>query len=87
QTHSHYESTDDDNSDEEVQGINTKDKERVKEATHEEDDANELYRDVNVNLEGRDTVMTNAPLPNVQATQETEDTCVILTAPINPKGQ
>ncbi|GKC33591.1 hypothetical protein Tco_1045975 [Tanacetum coccineum] len=36
----------------------------VEEATHEEDKANELYRDVNVNLVGRDTVMTDAPLPN-----------------------
>ncbi|GJT33159.1 hypothetical protein Tco_0923578 [Tanacetum coccineum] len=34
------------------------------EATHEEDEANEIYRDVNVNLEGRDTAMTDAPLPN-----------------------
>ncbi|GJS37606.1 hypothetical protein Tco_0535988 [Tanacetum coccineum] len=31
--------------------------------------------------------MTDALLPNVQATQETEDTHVILTAPINPEGQ
>ncbi|GJT47261.1 hypothetical protein Tco_0955976 [Tanacetum coccineum] len=31
--------------------------------------------------------MTDAPLPNVQATQETEDTHVILTAPINLEGQ
>ncbi|GKF79811.1 hypothetical protein Tco_0235379, partial [Tanacetum coccineum] len=53
-----------------------------KEVTHEEDEANELYRDVNINLEGRDTMMTDAPLPNVQATQETEDTHVILTASI-----
>ncbi|GJZ17427.1 hypothetical protein Tco_0553550, partial [Tanacetum coccineum] len=58
-----------------------------KEATQEEDEANELYRDVNVNLEGRDTAMTYAPLPNVQATNEIEDTHVILTAPINPEGQ
>ncbi|GKC30125.1 hypothetical protein Tco_1037419, partial [Tanacetum coccineum] len=87
QTPSHDESTDDDNSDEEVQGTNTEEEEMVEEATHEEDEANELYRDVNINLEGRDTVMTDAPLPNVQATQETEDTHVILTAPINPEGQ
>ncbi|GKG15258.1 hypothetical protein Tco_0354858, partial [Tanacetum coccineum] len=59
----------------------------VEEATHEEDEANELYRDVNVNLEGRDIVMTDAPLPNVQATQETKDTHVILIAPINLEGQ
>ncbi|GJS80692.1 hypothetical protein Tco_0730573 [Tanacetum coccineum] len=87
QTPSHVESTDDDNSDEEVQGANTEEEEMVEEATHEEDEANELYRDVNVNLEGRDTVMTDAPLPNVQATQETEDTHVILTALIIPEGQ
>ncbi|GJT18437.1 hypothetical protein Tco_0877143, partial [Tanacetum coccineum] len=74
-------------SDEEVQGANTEEEEMDEEATHEEDEANELYRDVNVNLEGRDTVMTDAPLPNVQATQETEDTHVILTALINPEGQ
>ncbi|GJX06727.1 hypothetical protein Tco_0194659 [Tanacetum coccineum] len=74
-------------SDKEVQGANTEEEEMDKEATHEEDEANELYRDVNFNLEGRDTMMTDAPLPNVQATQETKDTHVIPTAPINPKGQ
>ncbi|GKA44350.1 hypothetical protein Tco_0737074, partial [Tanacetum coccineum] len=68
QTPSHVESKDDDNSDEEVQGANTEDEEIVEEATHEEDEVNELYRDVNVNLEGRDTVMTDASLHNVQAT-------------------
>ncbi|GJY36830.1 hypothetical protein Tco_0422208 [Tanacetum coccineum] len=36
----------------------------VENVTREEDEANELYRDVKVNLEGRDTVMTDAPLPN-----------------------
>ncbi|GKB43914.1 hypothetical protein Tco_0888856 [Tanacetum coccineum] len=36
---------------------------------------------------GRDTAMTDAPLPNVQATWETEDTHVILIALINPEGQ
>ncbi|GKF82397.1 hypothetical protein Tco_0244053, partial [Tanacetum coccineum] len=87
QTPSHVESTYDDNSDEEVQGVNTKEEEMVEEATHEKDEANELYRDVNVNLEGRDTVMMDAPLPNVQATQETEETHVILTALISPEGQ
>ncbi|GJY49905.1 hypothetical protein Tco_0439861, partial [Tanacetum coccineum] len=57
------------------------------EETHEEVEANVLYQDVNINMEGRYTVMTDAPLPNVQATQEIEDTHVILTAPINPEGQ
>ncbi|GJY53881.1 hypothetical protein Tco_0445545 [Tanacetum coccineum] len=55
------------------------------EATHEENEVNELYRDVNINLEGRDTVMTDASLPNVHETQETEDTHVILTALIVPE--
>ncbi|GKF31911.1 hypothetical protein Tco_0101709, partial [Tanacetum coccineum] len=57
------------------------------EETYVEDEANVLYGDVNINLEGRGTVMTDAPLLNVQATQETKDTHVILTAPINPEGQ
>ncbi|GJY90315.1 hypothetical protein Tco_0505511 [Tanacetum coccineum] len=69
-------------SDEEVQGANIEE-----EATHEEDEANELYRDANINLEGRDTVMTDAPLPNVQRTQVTEDTHVIITTLINSEGQ
>ncbi|GJT18672.1 hypothetical protein Tco_0877378 [Tanacetum coccineum] len=56
------------------------------EATNVEDEGNELYRDVNINLKGRDVEMTDASLPNVQATQETEDTHVILTALINPEG-
>ncbi|GJR96774.1 retrovirus-related pol polyprotein from transposon TNT 1-94 [Tanacetum coccineum] len=40
QTPSHVESTDDDNSDEEVQGANTEEEEMVEEAKHEEDEAN-----------------------------------------------
>ncbi|GKF23342.1 hypothetical protein Tco_0075664, partial [Tanacetum coccineum] len=74
-------------SDEEVQGANIEEEEMDEEATHEEDEANELYRDVNINLEGKDTEMTDAPLPNVQGTQVTEDTHVIITAPVNPEGQ
>ncbi|GJZ61369.1 hypothetical protein Tco_0617506, partial [Tanacetum coccineum] len=83
------ESDDESNEDsgEEVQGANIKEEEMDEEATHEEDEANELYRDVNINLEGRDSVMTDAQLPNVQGTQVMEDTHVIITAPINPEGQ
>ncbi|GKD68640.1 hypothetical protein Tco_1322730 [Tanacetum coccineum] len=89
QTPSHVESTDETNeeSDEEVQGTNTTNEEMDEEAIHEEVEANELYRDMNVNMEGRDTMMTDAPMPNVQATQEIEDTHVIITASINPEGQ
>ncbi|GJY47431.1 hypothetical protein Tco_0436494 [Tanacetum coccineum] len=81
QTPSHVESTDD----EEVQGVNIKGEEMDEEASNEECEGNELYRDLNVNLEGRDVEMIDAQLPYVQATQETEDTHVIITAPINPE--
>ncbi|GJR04123.1 hypothetical protein Tco_0527107 [Tanacetum coccineum] len=57
------------------------------EANNEEDEGNELYRDLNVNLEGRDVEITDDQPTNVQTTQETEDTHVILTALINPEGQ
>ncbi|GJU98333.1 hypothetical protein Tco_1327604 [Tanacetum coccineum] len=36
------------------------------EETNEEDEVNELYKDVNVNLEGRDTEMIDVPQTNVQ---------------------
>ncbi|GJV85431.1 hypothetical protein Tco_1525329 [Tanacetum coccineum] len=76
-----------DDDDEQTESDNDSDDFEIdEEATHEEDEANELYRDVNVNLEGRDTEMTNAPLPNVQGTQVTEDTHVIITAPFNYEG-
>ncbi|GJW73568.1 hypothetical protein Tco_0132938 [Tanacetum coccineum] len=87
QTPSHVESTDDEDDDEEVQGVNIEDEKTNEAANNEEDEGNELYRDLNVNLEGSETVMIVAPLPHVQATQETEDTHVILTAPINLEGQ
>ncbi|GJY81019.1 hypothetical protein Tco_0493770 [Tanacetum coccineum] len=56
------------------------------EQTNEEEEANELYRDVNVNLEGRDTEMTDSPQTNIQSTRVTEDTHVIITA-ATPEGQ
>nr|GEU43973.1 hypothetical protein [Tanacetum cinerariifolium] len=46
-----------------------------------EDDDEELYRDVNINLEGRDVQMTD-----VHTTQVLEDTHVTLS-PVNPDGQ
>nr|GEY39547.1 hypothetical protein [Tanacetum cinerariifolium] len=45
------------------------------------DDEDELYRDVNINLEGRDVQMTN-----VHTTQEFKDTHLTLT-PVNLDGQ
>ncbi|GJT78270.1 retrovirus-related pol polyprotein from transposon TNT 1-94 [Tanacetum coccineum] len=56
-------------SDEEIQGTNVEEEELDEEETNDEDEANELYRDVNVNLEGRDIEMTDAQQTNVQTTQ------------------
>nr|GFD60166.1 hypothetical protein [Tanacetum cinerariifolium] len=52
-----------------------------KEGQDAKDDDEELYKDVNINLEGRDIQMTD-----VHTTQEFEDTHVTLT-PVNPDGQ
>ncbi|GKA56524.1 hypothetical protein Tco_0755596 [Tanacetum coccineum] len=51
--------------DKEEEDSDLRGEEMDKEEINEEDEVNELYRDVNVNLEGRDTEMTNA---NAQAT-------------------
>nr|GEV10921.1 hypothetical protein [Tanacetum cinerariifolium] len=61
QTPSHVETTDDDDedSDEEIQGVNVEGDDE--EETNEEDEGNELYMDVNINLVRRDTEMTDAP--------------------------
>nr|GEY39977.1 hypothetical protein [Tanacetum cinerariifolium] len=60
---------DDDDVDDQKEGLDT------------EDDEEELYRDVNINLKGRDVQMTD-----VHTTQVLEDTHVTLT-PVNPDGQ
>ncbi|GJS33812.1 hypothetical protein Tco_0532194 [Tanacetum coccineum] len=67
-------------SDEEIQDAN------VEEEELDEDEVNELYRDVNVNLEGQEIEMTDAQQTNVQTTQVIEDTHVIITS-VNPEGQ
>ncbi|GKB73814.1 hypothetical protein Tco_0935226 [Tanacetum coccineum] len=77
------EQTDSDN--DEIQGANVEGEELDEEETNEKDEANELYRDVNVNLEGRDTEMTDAPRTIIQTTQVIEDTHVIIT-PVNPEN-
>ncbi|GJU59193.1 hypothetical protein Tco_1236959 [Tanacetum coccineum] len=76
QTPYHYESTDDDV----TQGGNVKGEELNEEETNKDKEVNELYRDVNVNMERRDTEMTDALQTNVQGTQVIEDTHVIITA-------
>ncbi|GJV46954.1 hypothetical protein Tco_1437166 [Tanacetum coccineum] len=76
-TPSHYESTDDEAYDEITQGDNVEEEKLDEEKINEEEE-------VNVNLEGRDTKMKDAPQTNVQATQVIEDTHVIITA-ANPE--
>ncbi|GKE72370.1 hypothetical protein Tco_1534411, partial [Tanacetum coccineum] len=56
------------------------------EENNEESERNELYRDLNVNLEGRDVEMMNAQPTNVQTTQVTKDKHVIIT-PVILEGQ
>ncbi|GJQ93153.1 hypothetical protein Tco_0004292 [Tanacetum coccineum] len=68
--------SDDETSDEESQGGNDEKDKMDEEETNEDEEVNELYRDVNINLEGRDTEMADV---NVQATQVIEDTHVIIT--------
>ncbi|GKE95933.1 hypothetical protein Tco_1580788 [Tanacetum coccineum] len=77
---------DDEAYDEKNHGANVEGEELDEEETNEEDKVNELYMDVNVNLEGRDTEMTDAPRTIVQTTQVIKDTYVIITL-VNPEGQ
>ncbi|GJT66177.1 copia protein [Tanacetum coccineum] len=86
QTPSHYESTDDETYDEVTQGDNVEEEKLDEEQTNKEEEVNEMYNDVNINLEGRDTEMMDALLDNVQTTQVIEDTHVIITA-VTPEVQ
>ncbi|GKC18068.1 hypothetical protein Tco_1014850 [Tanacetum coccineum] len=85
-TTSHYETTDDESYDEVTQGGNEEEEKLDEEKINEEEAVNEMYKDVNVNLERRDTEMVDAPQTNVQATQVIEDTHVIITI-VNPEVQ
>ncbi|GJX81933.1 hypothetical protein Tco_0331414 [Tanacetum coccineum] len=75
QTPSHVESTDDEDDNEEVQSVNIEGEEKDEEANSEKSEGNELYRDLNVNLEGRDVKMTDAQPTNVQTTQVQKTLC------------
>ncbi|GJR09651.1 hypothetical protein Tco_0792303 [Tanacetum coccineum] len=85
-TPSHVSSSDDEESDNDVEGVDAEGEKSDEDATYVEDQGNEADKDTNANLEGRDDVMTDVILPQVQATQEIEDTHVTLT-PVNPDGQ
>nr|GEY26395.1 hypothetical protein [Tanacetum cinerariifolium] len=80
QTPSQVENTDDEDNDEDSHGMNVEGDEMDDEGANEEDEANELYKDVNINLAGRDVQMSD-----VQTTKVFEDTHVTLT-PINPEA-
>nr|GEU45506.1 hypothetical protein [Tanacetum cinerariifolium] len=71
------ENSDDKGNDDAILGMNVGGKERQE----AEDDDKELYRDVNINLEGQDVQMID-----VHTTQEFEDTHVTLTS-VNPDGE
>nr|GEU63927.1 retrovirus-related Pol polyprotein from transposon TNT 1-94 [Tanacetum cinerariifolium] len=81
QTPSQVKNTDDEDNDEYIHGMNVEGDEMDDEGANEEDEANELCRDVNINLEGQDVQMAD-----VQTTQVIKDTHVTLTL-VNPEGQ
>ncbi|GJW73690.1 hypothetical protein Tco_0133060 [Tanacetum coccineum] len=85
-TPSHVSSSDDEDSDNEVEGMDVEGEKSDEDATYVEDQGNEADRDTNANLEGRDDVQADVVLPQVQVTQEIEDTHVTLTL-VNPDGQ
>nr|GEX46797.1 hypothetical protein [Tanacetum cinerariifolium] len=72
-----HENSDNEGNDDANLGLNV----GSKEGQDVEDDEDELYRDVNINLEGKDVQMTD-----VHTTQEFKDTHVTLTL-VNPDGQ
>nr|GEY00169.1 hypothetical protein [Tanacetum cinerariifolium] len=77
QTPSQVENSDDESNDDESHGMDV----GGEEEPDAEDDDEELYRDVNINLKGRDVQMRD-----VHTTQVLEDTHVTLTL-VNPDGQ
>ncbi|GJU76487.1 hypothetical protein Tco_1273557 [Tanacetum coccineum] len=85
-TPSHVSSSDDEESDNEVEGVDVEGENSDEDATYVEDQDNEVDRDTNANLEGRDDVMEDVVVPQVQVTQEIKGTHVTLT-PVNPDGQ
>nr|GEY93854.1 hypothetical protein [Tanacetum cinerariifolium] len=74
QTPSQVENTDDEDNDDDSHGMNVEGDELDDEGANEKDDGNELYRDVNINLEGQDIQMAD-----VQTIQVIKDTHVTLT--------
>ncbi|GJX07115.1 hypothetical protein Tco_0195047 [Tanacetum coccineum] len=80
----HFESTDDEAYDEVTQGDNAEEEKLDEEKTTEEEEVNKMYNDVNVNLEGRDTEMTDALLANML--NPNPDTCIDSILNLNIKS-
>nr|GEU40614.1 retrovirus-related Pol polyprotein from transposon TNT 1-94 [Tanacetum cinerariifolium] len=80
QTPSHDQKTNDKDNDEDSHGMNVEGDEMNDEGANEEDGANELYRDMNINPKSRDIQMED-----VQTTQVIKDTHVTLTL-VNPEA-
>ncbi|GJS68726.1 hypothetical protein Tco_0683291 [Tanacetum coccineum] len=64
-TPSHISSSDDEDSDNDVEGTNVEGAKSDEDATYEEDQGNEAVEDTNANLEGRDDVMIDAYIAQV----------------------
>ncbi|GKD72563.1 hypothetical protein Tco_1330845, partial [Tanacetum coccineum] len=64
-TPSHISSSDDANSENEVEGTNVEGAKSDEDATYEEDQGNEAVKDTNTDLDGRDDVMIDVLLPQV----------------------
>ncbi|GJS44627.1 hypothetical protein Tco_0594748 [Tanacetum coccineum] len=62
-TPSHVSSSDDEDSDNEVEGVDVEGDKSDEDATYVEDQGNEADRDTNANLEGRDDVMADVKYP------------------------
>ncbi|GJZ70435.1 hypothetical protein Tco_0633985 [Tanacetum coccineum] len=62
-TPSHVSSSDDEDSDNEVEGVDVEGEKSDEDATYVEDQGNEADKDTNANLEGRDDVMADVVLP------------------------
>ncbi|GJS67516.1 hypothetical protein Tco_0682080 [Tanacetum coccineum] len=64
-TPSHVSSSDDEDSDNEVEGVDVEGEKSDEDATYVENQGNEADKDTNANLEGRDDVMTDVILPQL----------------------
>nr|GEX36908.1 hypothetical protein [Tanacetum cinerariifolium] len=78
QTPSHVESSDDEGNDDASHGMNV----RGDEGPDAEDDDNELYGDLNINLEGIDSIFESTPRVDVPVTTTVEP--LLFTAPTLP---